>query len=122
VTSSRPAGLKLPLLARSGAPGKMMKKDGERNTARFDGNHQDTGTMSNAVLALGADAYFLDDERYARKAAEDIAVWFENPGTRMNPNLHHAHCPAGGFRQVGRGACDRGQEVVWRISGVAAHQ
>jgi hypothetical protein len=105
VTSDRPATLKLsPNEYYSEAPyywpdpahpGKMIRKDGERNTARFDGNHRDLGLMSTAVLALGAAAYFTCDDRYARKAAEDIAVWFENPATRMNPDLEHAQAILG---------------------------
>jgi hypothetical protein len=105
VTASRPASLKLPpneyyseapyYWPDPAHPGQMIRKDGERNPDRFDGNHQDIGIMSNAVLALGAGAYFFDDERYARKAAEDIAVWFENPATRMNPDLQHAQAVTG---------------------------
>ncbi len=76
-------------------PGKMLRKDGERYPDRFDANHRDMGVMSTAVLALGAGAWFFDDERYARKAAEDIAVWFEDPKTRMNPELDHAQAVVG---------------------------
>jgi len=73
----------------------MVRKDGERNPDRFDGNHRDIGIMSNAVPGLGAAAYFLGEKRYADKAADDIAVWFENPATRMNPDLEHAQAVTG---------------------------
>ncbi len=76
-------------------PAKMIRKDGERNPNRFDDNHRDIGVMSNAVLDLGAAAYFLGDEKYARKAAEDLRVWFEDPATRMRPALDHAQAVLG---------------------------
>jgi hypothetical protein len=105
VTSDRPAGLKLPpneyyseapyFWPDPVHPGKMIRKDGQRNPARYDSNHRDLGLMSNAVFALGTAAYLFDDARYARKAAEDIAVWFENPATRMNPDLEHAQAVTG---------------------------
>ena len=76
-------------------PGKSIRKDGERNPDRFDDNHRDMGAMAGAVLELGTAAYFFDDAKYAAKATEVIRVWFEDPATRMTPNLEHGQAVLG---------------------------
>lgn len=42
------------------------------------------------VMNLVAAWFFSDDEKYAKKAAELLRVWFINPETRMNPNFEYA--------------------------------
>src|SRR5689334_13854546 len=41
--------------------GPYIRKDGERNPARFMGNRNDLGNMCSAVLALGMGGYLLGD-------------------------------------------------------------
>jgi hypothetical protein len=54
------------------------------------------------VYALGTAGYFLDEPRYAQRAARLVRVWFIDPKTRMNPSLEYAQA----IRNVnsGRGA------------------
>ena len=59
--------------------------------------------MANGVTTLSLAWYFSGDERYARKAAELLRVWFLDKDTRMNPNLNHAQIVPGKFN--GRGRC-----------------
>src|SRR6185295_4722945 len=49
--------------------GPYIRKDGERNPARFMGNRTDLGNMCTAVLALGMGGYFLGDKRCAEHAS-----------------------------------------------------
>lgn len=70
----------------SGEP--YVRRDGvvnpERDSPAFDTTALEKMSASVEVLSL---AYYLsDDERYARKAAELLRVWFLAPATRMNPN------------------------------------
>jgi len=82
--------------------GPYIRKDGERNPGRFIDNRRDLGEMCEAVLALGMGAYFLDDARCARRAAQVLSVWFLDPKTRVNPHLEFGQAVRG--RQSGRGA------------------
>jgi hypothetical protein len=65
-----------------------VRRDGivnpERDSAAFDTTSLEK--MSASVEALSLAYYLSDDERYARKAAELLRVWFLAPATRMNPN------------------------------------
>jgi hypothetical protein len=113
VTADRPQGLNLdtheyyseapywwPQSEDPQAP--YVRKDGQINPGRFLGNKNALNSMADAVFALGAGAYLLDDPRYAQRAMRDIRVWFLDPKTRMNPSLENAQA----IRNVntGRGA------------------
>ncbi len=113
VTSERPDGVELdehdyyseapywwPDPANPSGP--YIRKDGQTNPARFTANKSALNSMSEAVFTLGTAAYFLDDQRYARRAARDIRVWFVDPTTRMNPNLEFSQAIRG--TNLGRGA------------------
>jgi hypothetical protein len=67
-----------------------VRRDGQTNPNRFVANKNALASMCDSVFALGAAAYFLDDPRYAQRAARDINTWFVNPKTRMNPSLEYA--------------------------------
>jgi hypothetical protein len=82
-------------------PTRFIRRDGQRNPKRFQDDHRDLDDVNRAVLSLGLAAYMFDDARYAQHAADIIAVWFENPETRMNPNLQHAQAIPG--QKDGRG-------------------
>jgi Alginate lyase len=79
-----------------------IRRDGQTNPNRFMANKNALVSMCDAVFALGSAAYFLDDPRYAQRAARDINTWFINPKTRMTPSLEYAQA----IRNVnsGRGA------------------
>jgi hypothetical protein len=101
VTSERPKGVDLdPHDYYSEAPywwpdpanpsGPYLRLDGETNPERFTANRVALDSMCDAVFSLGAAAFYLDDTRYAQRAARLVNTWFINPKTRMNPNLEHA--------------------------------
>jgi hypothetical protein len=82
--------------------GPYIRKDGQTNPARFQANKTALNAMADAVFTLGTAAYFLDEPRYARRAARDIHVWFVDPATRMNPNLEYSQAIRGS--NLGRNA------------------
>jgi hypothetical protein len=117
VTYSRPQGIEVPAHEYySEGPywwpdpknpnGPYIRKDGERNPGRFDGNHRDLGTMSSSVLSLGMAAYLLEDDRYAPHARKILSTWFLDPGTRMNPNLEYGQAVRGINSGRGTGLID----------------
>lgn len=90
--------------------GPYIRRDGERNPARFMGNRGPLGEMSEAVLALGAAAYLSDDPHYAARCAQVLNVWFLDPKTRMNPNLEY------GQAVPGVAASGRGTGIIDTVS------
>ncbi|MBI4878017.1 MAG: alginate lyase family protein [Acidobacteria bacterium] len=82
--------------------GPYIRKDGERNPARFLANRQDIAEMSEAVLTLGLGAALLEDARCAERAAKILSAWFLDAKTRMNPHLEYGQAVIG--HNTGRGA------------------
>ncbi|WP_018124891.1 alginate lyase family protein [Desulfovibrio oxyclinae] len=85
-----------------------VRRDGKRNPeadgTRFDSLRMQRMAFMAETLALAY--WFTQDERFAEKCAEVLRVWFLNPETAMNPNLHHAqfrpgHKDSGGGIIVG---------------------
>ena len=60
-------------------------------------------TMAGRVTSLSLAWYFSGEEKYARKAAELLRVWFFDKKTRMNPNLEYAQMIPG--HNGGKGRC-----------------
>ncbi|HTS48836.1 MAG TPA: alginate lyase family protein [Bryobacteraceae bacterium] len=81
--------------------GPYIRKDGERNPARFMGNRNDLGNMCTAVLSLGMGAYLIGDSRCGPHASRVLTTWFLDPKTRMNPNLQYGQAVRG--HNTGRG-------------------
>lgn len=82
--------------------GPYIRRDGHTNPDRFLGNKRPLGEMADAVLALGAAAYFLENSEAGRRAVKVLTVWFLDPSTRMNPNLEYGQAVRG--RNTGRGS------------------
>ncbi len=86
--------------------GPYIRKDGQRNPARFTANRNELGSMCTAVLALGAAAWILGDRACAGHAARVLSTWFLDPATRMNPNLEFGQAVRGINTGRGTGLID----------------
>jgi hypothetical protein len=85
--------------------GPYIRKDGERNPDRYLNNRNDLGSLCTAILALGMGS-LLGERRYSGHAAEILSVWFEDPKTRMNPNLEFGQAVRGINTGRGTGIID----------------
>ncbi|MBD2756779.1 alginate lyase family protein [Spirosoma validum] len=73
-----------------------IRKDGQVNPERFSIKDSDyISALCNDVELLAVAYYFSDDEKYARRAAELLRVWFLNSETKMNPNLNYGQAIPG---------------------------
>ena len=84
-----------------------IRKDGQINPERYA--NPDEGyvkQLTSNVQTLGVAYYFSGDEKYARKAAELLRVWFLDPDTRMNPNLNYGQAIPGITEGRGIGLID----------------
>ena len=77
----------------SGLP--YVGRDGESNPNVFSYHRLAMRTMKDAVAALAAAYVLTGDDRYPRKAAKFIQVFFLDEKTRMNPNLQYAQAVLG---------------------------
>ena len=75
-----------------------VQRDGRSNPGNFNRHRMAMRDLRDAVAALGAAYKITGDERYARKAAELLRVFFIDKQTRMNPNLKLAQVVAAGPR------------------------
>lgn len=98
--------------------GPYIRKDGQRNPGRFEGNHNDLGKMSDAVLGLGMGAFLLGKAGCADHANQVLSVWFIDPKTRMNPNLQHGQMVRGISTGRGTGIIDT-VSLIHAVQGVA---
>ncbi len=83
---NKPDGL--PYIRRDGEtyPGSQSLKESDRPRI---------GTLGINTETLGLAYYLTREQKYAKKAAELLRVWFLDEATRMNPNLNHAQCRPG---------------------------
>jgi hypothetical protein len=72
-----------------------IQRDGRTNPANFSRHRLAIRQVRDAVAALGAAYHVTRDERYARKAAALLRVFFLDPATRMNPHLRFAQAIPG---------------------------
>jgi len=75
-----------------------IRKDGETNPesqSLKESDRQRLGALAKHTEALALAYYFTEKEKYAKKVAELLRVWFLDKETRMNPNVNHAQCRPG---------------------------
>lgn len=77
----------------SGRP--FIGRDGESNPDVFSDHRLAMRHMKDAVAALTAAHVLTGDDKYVRKAAEFIQVFFLDEKTRMNPSLPYAQAVLG---------------------------
>ncbi len=73
--------------------------------------------LSKDIRLLGLSYYFTNDEKYAKKAAELLKVFFLNSATKMNPNLNYTQIVRGLSTENGVGTIDT-ERFVDLIDGV----
>jgi hypothetical protein len=80
-----------------------VQRDGESNPGNFNRHRMAMRDLRDAVAALAAAYKITGDERYARKAADLLRVFFLDAKTRMTPNLDFAQVAPGhgGGRSAG---------------------
>lgn len=76
----------------------FIRRDGETNPSSQslkESDRQRIGSFGKNTETLGLAYYLTGDEKYAKKAAELLRVWFLDQETYMNPNVNHAQCRPG---------------------------
>jgi hypothetical protein len=97
--------------------GPYLRKDGQANPARIVANQVAMNAMCDAVFALGAASFLLDNSAYGKRAASVIHTWFLNPKTRMNPDLDYAQSVPGINNGRGTGIVD-GRGFIRALQGM----
>lgn len=72
-----------------------IRRDGEVNPERDKLDSSQKNKMINAVRSLSLAWYFSGEEKYAKKAAQLLRVWFLDEETLMNPHLEYAQAIPG---------------------------
>lgn len=75
--------------------GPYIQRDGMSNPDNFTGHRRFLMRLSVQVPALVAAWKLTKDQRYAKRAAEQLRAWFIDEATRMNPNLQYAQAIKG---------------------------
>ena len=103
--------------------GPYIERDGVTNPEIALYDRTNFGTTAGRIADLSLAWYLSHDERYARKAAELLRVWFLDPATRMKPNLNYAQMVPGVNDSKGRpfGVLDS-YSLVEMLDGVALLQ
>ena len=84
-----------------------IRKDGDVNPEV--NNYPDKENMPKLcekVYELSLGFYFSDNEKYAKKAAQLIKVWFLDSATKMNPNVNYGQAVKGIYEGRGEGLID----------------
>src|ERR1017187_2535007 len=72
-----------------------VQRDGQTNPENFTAHRQAVRQLSDAVAALGAAYKMTGDDRFAKKSAALLKVFFLDEKTRMNPSLQYAQAIPG---------------------------
>ena len=94
-----------------------IRRDGITNPeSKRDLDQPRVAALGRSLQTLALAYYFTDDERYARRAADQLRAWFLDPATRMNPHLRFAQLVRGNPNERGSGIID----TRWFIEAVDA--
>lgn len=96
-----------------------IRRDGETNPnsqSWKESDRQRIGALGVNTETLGLAYYLTGDEKYAKKAAELLRVWFLDATTRMNPNVNHAQCRPGHNTGTKSGVLD-GRLIIRALEG-----
>jgi hypothetical protein len=83
-----------------------VQRDGQTNPENFTAHRQVVRQLSDAVAALGAAYKITGDDKYAKKSAALLRVFFLDEKTRMNPSLQYAQAIPGVSPGRGTGIID----------------
>ena len=75
-----------------------IRLDGQTNPSSQSLKKSDRpriGALGSNTETLGLAYYLTGNQKYAKKTAEFLRVWFLNEETFMNPNLNHSQCRPG---------------------------
>ena len=81
-----------------------IQRDGERNPESYQYDRTKINVLYETVRPLAFAYFFTGKEEYARRAVENLRIWFLDPETRMNPNLNYAQMIPGHNGSKGRAA------------------
>lgn len=80
-----------------------IRKDGVVNREIDNLDRAPLSKMCSSVEALSLAFYLTKDERYAKKAVENLRCWFLDDKTKMNPNMNFGQTIPGHNNGKGRG-------------------
>jgi hypothetical protein len=83
-----------------------IDRDGQTNPGNFVEHRKVVRQLSDAIAALGAAYKITGDDKYAKKSAGLLKVFFIDEKTRMNPNLQYAQAVPGVSPGRGTGIID----------------
>src|SRR5450759_2494417 len=83
-----------------------VQRDGQTNPENFTAHRQAVRQLSDAVAALGAAYKITGDDRFAKKSAGLLKIFFLDEKTRMNPSLQFAQAIPGVSPGRGTGIID----------------
>jgi hypothetical protein len=94
-----------------------IRRDGETNPeSKRDLDQPRVAQMGHNASTLALAWYFTGDERYARRAGDQLRAWFLDPATRMTPHLRYSQLVRGNPSERGSGIID----TRWFIEAVDA--
>jgi hypothetical protein len=80
-----------------------IRKDGNSNPEIEKLDRYPLGDFGKGVETLSLAFYLTVDEKYAKKAVENLRIWFVNEKTKMNPNMNYGQTIPGIRNGLGRG-------------------
>lgn len=80
-----------------------IRKDGVSNPELEKLDRNPLGSFAKNIKTLSLAYFFSEDDKYAKKAVENLRVWFINYDTKMNPNMNYGQTIPGKNNGEGRG-------------------